>query len=158
MACPSEVVQVSYEMIVDGTSTTIFCMENAGRPDYWVRGKKIATAPWCKTSLSQPGKSGTAVNKYVPSNPGGCWGCIENASVYVSGSTFAGTKGSGGPAICIINCTNEKNANFAYAFHPGAAGIVMCDGSAHMISENISLVVFCNLVTFRGHEPVTDGF
>jgi prepilin-type N-terminal cleavage/methylation domain-containing protein len=158
LACPSEVVQVSFEMITDGTSTTIFSMENAGRPDYWVRGKKIATPPWCKTSLSQCGKSGTAVNQYAPSNPGGCWGCIENASVYVSGSTFAGTKGSGGPAICIINCTNEKNANFSYSFHPGSTGIVMCDGSAHMISENISLVTFCNLVTFKGNEPVTDSF
>jgi prepilin-type N-terminal cleavage/methylation domain-containing protein len=159
LACPSEVTQVSYEMIVDGTSTTIFCMENAGRPDYWVRGKKIASAPWCATSLSIACNCGigTEINGYHPNNPGGCWACIENASVYVGGSSFSGGKTSGGIGVCIINCTNEKNANFSYSFHPGSTGIVMCDGSAHMISENISLVTFCNLVSFRGHEPVTDS-
>jgi hypothetical protein len=33
----------------------------------------------------------------------------------------------------------------------------MCDGSAHMLSENISLAVFVNMMTFRGGEVVTDG-
>ena len=33
-------------MITDGTSTTIFCGELAGRPDLWQRGvKKIASCP-----------------------------------------------------------------------------------------------------------------
>jgi hypothetical protein len=143
MPCPSEITQVSFEMITDGTQTTIYCMENAGRPDYWVKGVKKPLP--------------TAGSGYNP-NPGGCWGCIENASVYVSGGNFSGIGKGSGAAVCIINCTNEKNWNFSYSFHPGSTGIVMCDGSAHMISENISLVTFCNLVSFKGHEPVTDAF
>jgi hypothetical protein len=157
-------VQVSFADLVDGTQTTIYVMENAGRPDYWIKGKKIASPPWCKTSVSTSGNCcvGTAIGGYHPNNPGGCWGCIENAAVYVNGSNFAGTgKGvvtAGQVAVCFINCTNEKDGNFCYSFHPGTAGIVMCDGSAHMVSENISLVTFGELVSYRGHEPVADSF
>jgi hypothetical protein len=144
MSCPCVRVQVSFSDIIDGTQTTIFSMENAGRPDYWVRGVKMGF----------PTASG-----YAPTNPGGCWGCIENAATYVNGTNFAGT-GAGSitpPVVCFINCSNEKNANFCYSFHPGSAGIVMCDGSAHMVSENISLVVFGEMISYRGREPVTDG-
>jgi prepilin-type N-terminal cleavage/methylation domain-containing protein len=148
MSCPCVTPQVGFSNITDGTQTTIFAMENAGRPDYWVRGKKL-TPP-------------TLINGYTPTNPGGCWGCIENAAVYVTGSNFTGT-GKGVVtatqiAVCFINCTNEKDINFCYSFHPGTAGIVMCDGSARMVSENISLVTFGELVSYKGHEPVTDSF
>ncbi len=37
---------------------------------------------------------------------------------------------------------------------PCAGGVVMCDGSAHMLSENVSVVVFCDMISFKGHEPV----
>jgi hypothetical protein len=40
----------------------------------------------------------------------------------------------------------------------GAAGILMDDGSAHIISENMSATVFCRMVTIRGHETVSDAF
>ena len=43
-----------------------------------------------------------------------------------------------------------------YSFHPGTGGVAMCDGSARMLSENISVVVFCNMMSFRGHEVVSD--
>jgi hypothetical protein len=33
----------------------------------------------------------------------------------------------------------------------------MCDGSARMVSENVSLVVFCRLITYKGRSPVTDS-
>jgi prepilin-type processing-associated H-X9-DG protein len=151
MSCPCIRVQVSVEQIIDGTQTTIFAMENAGRPDLWVKGVKMATAPF-----STP----TPIEGYLGGNPGGCWGCIANAAVYVRGSNFAGNAHgtTNPPLVCFINCTNEKNVNFCYSFHPGAAGILMCDGSAHMISENISLVTFCEMVSYRGREPVTDSF
>jgi prepilin-type N-terminal cleavage/methylation domain-containing protein len=163
LACPSMGnVVVGFEQITDGTQTTILFMENAGRPDYWVRGVKLATAPWCTFRcpvFGTPVKA-TLLSGYSPQNPGGCWGCIANADVFVSGSNFAGTRDLAylEPAICFINCTNEANANFCYSFHPGTAGICMCDGSAHMISENISLITFGAMVTFKGGEPVTDSF
>jgi prepilin-type N-terminal cleavage/methylation domain-containing protein len=148
LVCPSEVqfAAVAPENVFDGTQTTILFSELAGAPDNWVRG--------VKNSLP------TAINGYVVSNPGGCWACYKNASNYVNGSSFAGntTMPSGTTLCCIINCTNEASMNFCYSFHPGSAGIAMADGSAHQVSENISLVTFCNLVSYRGHESVTDSF
>jgi hypothetical protein len=45
-----------------------------------------------------------------------------------------------------------------YSFHPGAGGVVMADGSAHMLSENISFITLFRLFTYREREPVTDAF
>jgi hypothetical protein len=33
----------------------------------------------------------------------------------------------------------------------------MCDGSAHMVSENLSIITYCRLITYQGHSPVTDS-
>jgi hypothetical protein len=141
---------ISIDLITDGTSSTIFCAELGGRPDLWERGVKVANAPT------------------TPPNAGGCWACIDNAWVVLNGSTFDGTAPAptpGGPThnpngaapACFINCTNEVNLGL-YSFHPGSCGIAMCDGSAHMVSENISVVTFCRLITYCGRAPVTDNF
>ena len=75
----------------------------------------------------------------------------------MQGSNFAGTNVPASPfAVCIINCTNEWRRNYSFSFHPGSTGIAMCDGSAHMISENISIVVFEALATYRSGERLTD--
>jgi prepilin-type N-terminal cleavage/methylation domain-containing protein/prepilin-type processing-associated H-X9-DG protein len=148
LICPSnaQCAAIKPEQVYDGTQTTILFSELAGGPDYWVRGVKKQLP--------------TLVQGFTVSNPGGCWGCYKNASNYVKGSSFAGTGSmpAGTSLCCIINCTNEATLNFCYSFHSGSAGIAMADGSAHQVSENISLVTFCNLVSYRGHEPVTDSF
>jgi prepilin-type N-terminal cleavage/methylation domain-containing protein len=143
------VLPISIDMITDGTSTTIFCAELAGRPDVWQKGKKVAL----------PAGS--------PPNAGGCWGCLDNAWMTLNGSTFDGTApltpqnslhDPTGPApACFINCTNFVNLGL-YSFHPGSCGLAMCDGSARMVSENISVVIFCRLITSAGRSPVTDNF
>jgi Tfp pilus assembly protein PilE len=53
------VFPVSIEAITDGTSTTIFCGELAGRPDLWRRGEKVPVP------INAP-------------NAGGCWSCLDN--------------------------------------------------------------------------------
>jgi prepilin-type N-terminal cleavage/methylation domain-containing protein len=141
---------VSVESITDGTSTTIFCAELAGRPDLWQRGvKKTAAnfAPWPAGEGSFP----------PGANFGGCWGCMDNGWNEIWGSSFDGTQSSNGVTACVINCTNQAKLGL-YSFHPGTCGLLMCDGSGHMVSENLSLIVFCRLITFKGHSPVTDGF
>ena len=164
---------ISIEQITDGTSQTIFCGELAGRPDLWQRGvKKIAKSTLCGGNLfTLPDvpfpapTSGGGGAKALNSNPGGCWACLDNGWNYQWGTNFAGTTlasgtWDGGPAsnglACVINCSNEMWGGL-YAFHPGAAGIALCDGSSRMISENISLVTYCRLVTFHGRVNVTDS-
>ena len=79
-------------------------------------------------------------------NWGGCWACLGNGYNNLSGSTFDGTQFSGGRSTgaCFINCTNQSFMGL-YSFPPGSCGLAFCDGSAHMVSENLSVVVFCRL-------------
>ncbi len=156
-----EHIPVSIEQITDGTSQTIFCGELAGRPDLWQRGvKKIAKSATCGGNLfgCSPTSPGGSQAKLLNSNPGGCWGCLDNAWNLLLGSTFDGTQfSSGTPSnTCAINCSNEIWGGL-YSFHPGACGIALCDGSAHMISENTSLVTFCRLVTYHGNVSTPDS-
>jgi prepilin-type processing-associated H-X9-DG protein len=145
---------ISIDQITDGTSTTLLCAELAGHPDLWQRGvKKIAAAP--PTGQLTQGAICPAVTN---ANWGGCWGCLGNAYNQLNGSTFDGTMFSAGhtTGACFLNCTNQSFMGL-YSFHPGSVGVLMCDGSAHMVSENLSLIVFCRLVSYHGNRAVTDA-
>jgi prepilin-type N-terminal cleavage/methylation domain-containing protein len=139
---------LSLDQITDGASMTIFCAEQAGRPDYWTRAGK---QPFPMIHFGG-----------ITSNPGGAW-ASPNAAVYANGSDFLGgfanycTLANCTP-VCFFNCTNERDVNEVFSFHPGTGGVAMCDGSAHMLSENISVITFQALMTFAGHERVTDQF
>jgi prepilin-type N-terminal cleavage/methylation domain-containing protein len=150
---------VSVDQITDGTQTTILTSELAGRPDLWIKGGcGVRGGKQSQYSLVHQICCNPPGTPYTVSNPGGCWGCWNNAYDDVQGSNFSGTNNAPSPfAVCIINCTNEWRRNYSYSFHPGSTGICMCDGSARMISENISIVVFCALATYRSHEPITDA-
>jgi prepilin-type N-terminal cleavage/methylation domain-containing protein len=144
----SDTQNLTFDLIVDGSSTTIFCTEQGGRPDLWVRGVK---QPLSCFNYNWKQFTGTI--------PGGCWACALNAEQEVDGSTFAGTQPPSGTApVCVFNCTNEIEGNLVYSFHPGAGGVVMCDGSAHMLSEDISIITLFRLFTYKERVPVTDAF
>jgi prepilin-type N-terminal cleavage/methylation domain-containing protein len=146
---------VSIDQVTDGTSTTILCTENAGKPDLWIRGTKT-TMSQCQQSPWWLCSCGVG---YSDVNPGGCWGCWHNALHTITGSNFTGTgRTKGKTPTCFMNCTNENGVNAIYSFHPGAGGIAMCDGSARMISEDISAIVFARLLSYHGGQPVLDTF
>ncbi len=143
------------EGVYDGTSTTIMFNEMAGRPDLWIRGVKYTAGTASIASCAPWG--GTKKNKAVG---GGCWGCVTNAiAANANGSTYNGLTLATKTTIkcCFMNCTNDRCANGGYSFHPGACGFAFCDGSVHFLSENIGIVVFCNLITPNGRQPVTDS-
>jgi prepilin-type N-terminal cleavage/methylation domain-containing protein len=139
---------IGVDRITDGTSTTIMIAELAGRPSWWVRGAKQSA---CYSIADYGGR----IQHY---NWGGCWACLENAFMGMGGSNFTGTNKvvAKGLPVCMINCVNAWAANY-YSFHPGTCGFVFCDGSAHMLSENISLVVLSRLMSYRGYAPVADS-
>jgi len=136
------------EQIVDGTSTTFLCFEHAGHPDLWTNGRKTTRPPLIGGS-------------FTFANPGGCWACWENARNWVEGSTFDGNvlTPDSGQAVptCFFNCTNLHLYNAIYSFHPGAGGVALCDGSARMLNQDISAVVFVRMISIAGHEPVADS-
>jgi prepilin-type N-terminal cleavage/methylation domain-containing protein len=140
---------LSIDQITDGTSTTIFCTEVAGAPDYWTRAGK------------QP--LPTAIQDLNP-NGGGAW-ASRWSIIDVFGSDFTGLSFGHCPyptqcttPICFFNCTNELYCPAFFSFHPGVGGVAMCDGSARMVSEDLSVVTFGALVTPNGHERITDQF
>ena len=75
------------------------------------------------------------------------------------GSTFTGAETtSKTEPVCFFNCTNlGGGTNLVYSFHPGAGGVAMCDGSAHMLNDKIDIRAMLGMVTFNGHEPITDA-
>ncbi|HXY35335.1 MAG TPA: DUF1559 domain-containing protein [Planctomycetaceae bacterium] len=142
-------VGLTIDQITDGTSTTIFCTELAGRPDWWTRGGKQIPP--------------TAIKHWNP-NMGGSWSILSGVPEF-TGSSFNGLSGPNchsiancAAPVCFFNCTNESRGNAIFSFHPGSGGVLMCDGSAHMLSENIGIVVFGALVTPRGNDVATDNF
>jgi prepilin-type N-terminal cleavage/methylation domain-containing protein len=142
---------VSLERIVDGASTTMLSVEAAGRPDLWWRGVKKRVPQDLPASF------------FGNWNWGGCWSCFDNA--YAGGFLGSSFDGSltgvnfapAGTPVCFINCNNMWTATL-YSFHPGCCGVNMCDGSARMISEDISVTTFCRLWTYQGRAAVTDNF
>ena len=164
---------LSIDQITDGTSTTAYVFEVAGRPDYWTRGganglvKQTLSCP--TTPIDEPGGGchkptrgtcwtpghQTPEQGYANSNLGGCWACYQNKGKCVGGSSFNGLAFPVNPTsttvvpVCFFNCSNENGANFAFSFHPGSGGACFCDGSAHMLSENINLGIIHNLMTTR---------
>jgi Protein of unknown function (DUF1559) len=139
---------ISIDQVVDGTSTTILAGELAGRPDLWQRGVKDIFP----TNLIGP------FNAASSHNAGGCWACPDNGLNEQNGSNFAGNATPVADApVCVFNCTNQIGFGL-YSFHPGSCGLLMADGSGHMVSENMSVIVFCRLLSFKGHAAVTDSF
>jgi prepilin-type N-terminal cleavage/methylation domain-containing protein len=149
------------DQILDGTSMTIFCTELAGRPNWWTRGGQSGFVNHGLPGLANP----TAVLGYTGvSNPGGAWAAFDNAEAEVIGSTFTGgrvtmvcKKKKPCPPVCVFNCTNESQCNLIFSFHPGAGGVALCDGSARMLGEDISILVLYRMLTYRGRERVTDS-
>ncbi len=145
------------EQITDGTSTTVYLCELAGRPQWWTRGACTGLVNHGLPTCANP----TALRKDVGSATGGCWACYGNKGMCIHGSSFNGlTKPASSTAsdiipVCLMNCTNELSYNAIFSFHPGTGGMNFCDGSAHMVSEDISVYVLYKLFTARGHDVVT---
>ena len=127
-------------MITDGTSNTTLLTEHAGMPDLWHKNKMVEAGSGFGPSASED-------------HYGGAWTDWNMGEVWVRGSDFAGNDTDG---LCVINCTNKINRNW-YSFHQGGVHTLMADSSVRFISENISVVTFCELVTARSGHPV-DNF
>jgi hypothetical protein len=153
--CNGQIGGINIERITDGSSTTLLSEELAGKPDLWIKGVRTTMSAACPSPVQNAKNAG---HGYTIGNPGGCWGCMNNEMHWIIGSTFNG-KGypAGGTPSCFFNCTNENNVNAVYSFHPGSGGVLLSDGSAHMLSENISIIVFVNMISYDGHQQVLDS-
>ncbi len=128
--------------VIDGTSHTLLFTEDAGRPEFWVRGSRRGP------TRSNPGGGNLGVsNGHVH---GAGWANPRNG-IPLHGFTSDGMRA---PGPCAINCTNN---NEAYAFHPTVCISVFTDGSVHFLSEDVSIRVYASLVTRAGGEPIVNA-
>ena len=123
--------------ITDGMSNTILITEDANRPEYWVKGKRVtATAP-------PFGGDGPGVVT------GGVW------ADHQKGFGIEGTTADGLTLVgeCAINCTNAYEV---YAFHTGGANAAMADGSVRFLHDSISIRTLAALSTRAAGEIIAD--
>lgn len=122
--------QRPFAALRDGLSSTIVVVENAGRPDYFIRRNQQPT----NTGMSQP---------YF-------WGPWASYQAFQVWSYTGDGSTQNGP--CIINC---NNGNGIYSFHDGGTNVLLADGSSRMLNESISKFLVLSLITIDGREAVT---
>jgi prepilin-type N-terminal cleavage/methylation domain-containing protein/prepilin-type processing-associated H-X9-DG protein len=123
--------------IADGLSNTILMTEDANRPEYWVKGKRV-------TDREPPfGGAGPGVAT------GGVW------ADHQKGFGIEGTSADGHTLIgeCAINC---NNAYEVYSFHSGGANAAMADGSVRLLRESIPIRTLAALSTRAGGEVIAE--
>lgn len=117
--------------ISDGTSNTLFVVEDGGRPELWRMGTY-------RSGLSSAG---------AWSDP--------NLEIALDGSDRVLTTNGQGLGPCVMNCTND---NEMYSFHRGGANIAMADGSVRFLRETIRDTTFAALVTKASGDIVGDDY
>jgi len=123
--------------ITDGLSNTLALVEDAGRPEHWIRG------PMRGPANSIPGGGNAAVTSGRVT--GAAWADPAN-DLPLHGFTQDGLFA---PGLCPMNCTNN---NEAFSFHRGGSNVLFADGSVHFVRTGIDIRSFVKLVTCQGGE------
>ena len=151
--------------VTDGTSNTVLLAELAGRDKLYQLNKVIAnttnnsaTDPAYMAANAGGGTWADGMNWSRPNGslPSGMW----------DGATNLNGVSTGGP--CLVNCTNNNqilsidgvglgNGAGFYSFHNGGVMILMCDGAAKFVSQNVDNAVLGAACTrSRGDSPTAD--
>ncbi len=124
------------QQISDGLSNTILVAEDAGRPEYWVKGQRIIDRVPIVPGGDDPGLV-----------VGGLW------ADHQKGFGIEGTSPDGFTVVgeCAINCNNSFEI---YSFHQGGANVAMADGSVRFLREGMSIRTLAALSTRAGGEVI----
>ena len=116
-----------FASITDGTSNTFLLAECGGHNQRFIQGK-LATGSWSAGPWANP-NGRIQIGGFNPSNPSDVTG------------------------PCAVNCINDKEI---YAFHPGVACVLLCDGSTRPISATTSINVILQLLTRDRGEVISN--
>jgi prepilin-type N-terminal cleavage/methylation domain-containing protein/prepilin-type processing-associated H-X9-DG protein len=121
--------------ITDGLSNTLLVTENAGRPDYYVKRRRV-------TDQTPP---------FGGDGPGTLIGVLW--ADHLKGWGLEGTTPDGLTLVgeCGVNCTNAYEI---YAFHSGGANAAMADGSVRFLRDSITIRTLAALTTRAAGEVV----
>ena len=127
--------------ITDGTSNTLIVSECGSKPIGY-NGKR---------RMYNSEVNGLPVDGVIEpvSSGGGAW---ADPFTYSSLSGAQGKENGVRGGTCMINCTSN---NEIYAFHPGGANALFCDGSVRFVKETISVPTVAALITRAGGEIVS---
>ena len=131
----------AFAEITDGLSCTLLITEQAGRPNWYIKGAMQLTT----TSATTPNTATTTIDgtTYSQSNPAwwGCWASYQVFSVWTYADDGV-TKGGD-------NTINMNNSQGIYSFHRGGANAVFCDGAVHFLGEGLTPPVLGAIITAR---------
>ena len=144
--------------VVDGTSNTILCVEDASRSyptvsrfgSYSSRTSPVDTANLADPINGQPGAGGTPFANgrrvFAWADPDACTNGFSGPSnAILPASRIAKVnqykKPIGGPAECLWSINNCGPNDEPFAFHPGGVNAVLGDGSVRFISETTDTLV-----------------
>ncbi len=131
--------KTKFSDITDGLSQTMMIWEVAGKPEYWLMGKKQPFG-LNESQFNLNTGSGT----FIPQWDGGPW-AARSFKGQPRGHNFDGTA----PGPCAVNCTNYRGL---YSFHHGSANVGFGDGSVRTLAAGMDILVFYALVTAAGGE------
>jgi prepilin-type N-terminal cleavage/methylation domain-containing protein/prepilin-type processing-associated H-X9-DG protein len=143
--------QVSFEMVTDGTSTTLFFGEryhiDANYDTFYAPGWSIDPMGgwgWWASTGGNYGGGDVTQSSFSPIN-------------YFCPITYTEAVAEGMSNATFTNTLDSLRVCSWGSGHPGAAQFAMVDGSARTISQYISQTVLVALSTRAGNEVVTDS-
>lgn len=132
---------VKLSSFTDGLSNTAIVSEDAGRPGFYLKGKKTIN-PDNSKPFTKDGWGWADVNAGFSIDGVGAAGLANKTSDTGTVTSNQGT--------CLINCVNDSEI---YAFHAGGAQFLLGDGSVQFISSGTSNPVILALCT-REHGDI----
>ncbi len=130
--------KIKFADVTDGLSNTICFAELSGKQKLYYRGKPTGASTFT-TDTSFAG-AGLVLNSYYGDH---------NIGRQIRGYSGANLANIYEPGCSSINIVNE---NGLYSFHTGGVQVVLGDGSARFLSENMSSVILAAMITRDGGE------
>ena len=142
----SKTDKVQLTDVTDGLSNTIYLTESAGKPNVYLNGKLVGTAPavrvngggWARPASDIPRLLGLAQDGFSD-GPGGI-NVVNGIAQTAYPDPAFGTDGTGQ----------------IYSFHTGGTNALFGDGSVRYIKQTVSLRTLAALITRNGGEVVGD--